>query len=275
VVTLDGRKAEDRQTAWAGADVFCSLSDNIQETFGIVPIEAMAAGLPVVVSDWDGYKDTVRDGVDGFLVPTAQPADPACALAPSEAYEDGRLTYDRYIGHAHLMVGVNVARCTEALVCLIHAPALRERMGAAGRARAREVYDWTVVMAQYQALWAEQEARRVAAQPSARQQRAPAFTNPLSLFDHYPSQPLTAQSLLWRDPAFDAARMGAVRGLTLWDLAQGRLADAAALQTALTQLPAPGEPGWSVAQWAQAQGWQLPFALRQAVWLHKVGAVLC
>jgi alpha-maltose-1-phosphate synthase len=51
VVTLDGRKAEDRQTAWAGADVFCSLSDNIQETFGIVPIEAMAAGLPVVVSD--------------------------------------------------------------------------------------------------------------------------------------------------------------------------------------------------------------------------------
>jgi hypothetical protein len=69
--------------------------------------------------------------------------------------------------------------------------------------------------------------------------------------------------------------MGAVRGLTLWDLAQGRLADAAALQTALTQLPAPGEPGWSVAQWAQAQGWQRPFALRQAVWLHKVGAVLC
>ncbi len=33
-----------RETAWASADVFCSLSDNIQETFGIVPIEAMAAG---------------------------------------------------------------------------------------------------------------------------------------------------------------------------------------------------------------------------------------
>ena len=65
VITLDGRKAEDRETAWAGADVFCSLSDNIQETFGIVPIEAMAAGLPVLVSDWDGYKDTVRHGVDG------------------------------------------------------------------------------------------------------------------------------------------------------------------------------------------------------------------
>ena len=49
-VTLDGRKAEERGKAWAAADVFCSLSDNIQETFGISPIEAMAAGLPVVVS---------------------------------------------------------------------------------------------------------------------------------------------------------------------------------------------------------------------------------
>ena len=28
----------------------------------------MAAGLPVVVSDWDGYRDTVRDGVDGFRI---------------------------------------------------------------------------------------------------------------------------------------------------------------------------------------------------------------
>jgi alpha-maltose-1-phosphate synthase len=275
VTHIDGRTPGVTRQAFASADVFMSLSDNIQETFGLTPLEAMAAGLPVIASDWDGYRETVRDGVDGFLVPTAQPADPACALAPSEAYEDGRLSYDRYIGHAHLMVGVNVPRCTEALVRLIQEPALRERMGAAGRARAREVYDWTVVMAQYQALWAEQEARRVAAQPSALQQRAPAFTNPLSLFDHYPSQPLTAQSLLWRDPAFDAARMTAVRGLTLWDLAQGRLADAAALQGALDQLPAPGEPGCSVAQWAQAHRWNTPMALRQAVWLHKVGAVLC
>ena len=61
VVTLDGLEAAARHTAWAGADVFCSLADNIQETFGITPIEAMAARLPVVVSDWDGYKDTVRD----------------------------------------------------------------------------------------------------------------------------------------------------------------------------------------------------------------------
>ncbi len=74
VVTLNRRIATAHQTAWTGADVFCVLSDNIQETFDITPIEAVVAGLPVVVSDWDGYKDTVRAGIDGFRIPTSMPA---------------------------------------------------------------------------------------------------------------------------------------------------------------------------------------------------------
>ena len=38
---------------------FLSLVDCLQETFGLTPVEAMASGLPVVVSDWNGYRDTV------------------------------------------------------------------------------------------------------------------------------------------------------------------------------------------------------------------------
>ena len=45
-----------------------SLSDNIQETFGLTPLEAMASGIPVIVSDWDGYRSTVRDNKDGFRI---------------------------------------------------------------------------------------------------------------------------------------------------------------------------------------------------------------
>lgn len=67
---LDGRDAALRPAAWAAADLFTSLSDNIQETFGLTPVEAMAAGKPVVISEWNGYRETMQDGVQGFMVPT-------------------------------------------------------------------------------------------------------------------------------------------------------------------------------------------------------------
>ena len=46
-----------------------SLVDCLQETFGLTPIEAMASRLPVVVSDWNGYRDTVVEGRTGYRVP--------------------------------------------------------------------------------------------------------------------------------------------------------------------------------------------------------------
>ena len=201
VVTLDGRSAEARQTAWAGADVFCSLSDNIQETFGITPIEAMAAGLPVVVSDWDGYKDTVRHGVDGYRIPTLMPQ-PGLAhdLAMRHALELD--SYDLYCGHSCLLVAVDIDAAAQAFTQLFQNPALRQQMGQAGRARAQEVYDWKTVIGQYEALWAELRERRLAAgkaTPTMAQARPhpwPARLEPLHGFAAYPSQTLGLQTRL-------------------------------------------------------------------------------
>jgi hypothetical protein len=86
---VEGRDDAARRQAWAAGDVFVSLSDGIQETFGLTPIEAMAAGLPCVVTDWNGYRDTVRDGVDGFRVPTWAPA-PGRPARPSRASSRAR-----------------------------------------------------------------------------------------------------------------------------------------------------------------------------------------
>ncbi|MBS0333790.1 MAG: glycosyltransferase family 4 protein, partial [Proteobacteria bacterium] len=71
---VDGRPPDVRHAIWSVADFFISFSDNIQESFGLTPVEAMAAGLPCIVTDWDGYRDTVRHGEDGFRVDTAAPA---------------------------------------------------------------------------------------------------------------------------------------------------------------------------------------------------------
>ncbi|MBM3582500.1 MAG: glycosyltransferase family 4 protein, partial [Alphaproteobacteria bacterium] len=158
-VLLDGRKDESRKRAWAAADIFCSLSDNIQETFGLTPIEAMAAGLPSVVTDWNGYRDTVRDGVDGFRVPTFMPAPGAGSdLAARHALDID--TYDIYIGCVAQLVAVDEEAAQAALIRLIENPELRKEMGAAARARTKATFDWSVVLASYRALWAELAARR-------------------------------------------------------------------------------------------------------------------
>lgn len=199
VITLDGRQASARQTAWAGADVFCSLSDNIQETFGIVPIEAMAAGLPVVVSDWDGYKDTVRHGVDGFRISTCMPQDGlATDLALRHALEVD--TYDMYCGHTCSLVSVDIEATAQAFVQLFESAELRQRMGQAGKQRAQQLYDWRAIIAQYEALWQEQTQLRLAAQ-TAKQGAAlrhawPARTDPFFAFESYPTQTLKPTSML-------------------------------------------------------------------------------
>ena len=67
---LDGASAADRKATLSGADIFLFPIDNVQETFGLAPIEAMAAGLPLIVSDWDGMKDTVTPEV-GIRIPVS------------------------------------------------------------------------------------------------------------------------------------------------------------------------------------------------------------
>jgi phosphatidylinositol alpha-mannosyltransferase len=88
------------------------------ESFGMVLVEAMAAGLPVVASRIPGYTEVVREGLDGILVPPREPRAAAAAVA--------RVLDER---------------------------GLAEALRAAGRDRARS-FDWSVVVARLEALYA-------------------------------------------------------------------------------------------------------------------------
>jgi phosphatidylinositol alpha-mannosyltransferase len=96
---------EDKVRYFASADIFCAPNTG-QESFGIVLLEAMAAGVPIVASDIHGFKRVVERNVQGLLV---EPRN-ARALAA-------------------------------ALYSLANDPDLRHEMGEAGRARAPE-FSW-------------------------------------------------------------------------------------------------------------------------------------
>jgi hypothetical protein len=194
---LDGRIAAERQKAWAVADVFCSLSDNIQETFGITPIEAMAAGLPVVVSDWDGYKDTVRDGIDGFRIQTLMPeAGLGKDLAFRHALEID--SYDLYCGFTSALIAVDVQAAADAFVLLFESCELRQKMGASARERARSVYDWKIIIGQYEELWGNLNELRAmkSTEINSLKHPWPARMDPFFAFANYPTQTLTLDTNL-------------------------------------------------------------------------------
>jgi phosphatidylinositol alpha-mannosyltransferase len=71
---------DDLPGLYAGSDIYCAPGLG-GETLGIVLLEAMASGTPVVASRIPGYDETVRDGVDGILVPPGDPEALASALA--------------------------------------------------------------------------------------------------------------------------------------------------------------------------------------------------
>ena len=277
VRTLDGRLAEHRQTAWAGADVFCSLSDNIQETFGIVPIEAMAAGLPVVVSDWDGYKDTVRHGTDGFRIATCMPdAGLGGDLALRHALQVD--TYDMYCGHTCSMVSVDIEATAQAFVQLAQSAELRQRMGQAGKERAQSVYDWSVIIAQYEDLWQQQTQLRLAVQSKAPQaqlaQAWPARLDPFQAFAAYPSsvlKPTTQLALVDASADLAMARVNQYKGLAMVNFAKWVLPSDSEI-AAVLQL---AESGPCTAQ-ALVQGVaadRQAFVFRALVWLMKLGVL--
>lgn len=70
----------DAQRSALLAAAACVLYTPENEHFGIVPLEAMAAGRPVVACDSGGPKETVVDGTTGFLCPP-EPAAFAAAMA--------------------------------------------------------------------------------------------------------------------------------------------------------------------------------------------------
>lgn len=210
---VDGDDAGLYAAAYAGADIFISLADNLQETFGITPLEAMAAGLPVLVSDWNGYRDTVRNGIDGFRIATWAPAaGPAARIAALYEITDN---YDFHSSRTCTLVSMDMAQLVNRLSQLVDNPDLRREMGEAGRLRATQEFDWRVIYQRYGALFDELAARRASAVSSDRRAwlaQAPAahfaHDDPFRRFSSYATRAVSGETIVKAMPGADAAKYG-------------------------------------------------------------------
>lgn len=174
----------------AAADLAISLVDNTQETFGLAVAEAMAAGLPVVASDWNGYKDLVRSGIDGFLVPTKWNS-LAEELSPRLGWAShlGLLDFPMAAGCLAQLVQLDLSAAVAAIVSILNQPAMRRAMGAAAKIRAEKEFSYEIVMDKYQQLFESLEEKRAEASPTDFAKSSPSVSyDPVNAFAAYPSK---------------------------------------------------------------------------------------
>jgi starch synthase len=109
---------------YSNARVFCCPS--VYEPFGIINLEAMACGAPVLASATGGIKEVVVDGETGYLVPFSQDPVTSFPLDPEKFARD-------------LAAGINR---------LLEDPEKCKRFGLAGRKRVEATFSWTAIAQQ-------------------------------------------------------------------------------------------------------------------------------
>lgn len=211
---LPHQGAARRLAALSAAEMFLFPIDNLQESFGIAPVEAMAAGLPIIASDWDGIRDTV-DGGAGIRIPVTG-ARVEHVTGTGLRYHGGTDNYIQYLGQLSAVTAIDVPKMADAVRAVMTEPDLRARMGAAGRARARALFDWAVVVPAMQDLFAELDAIRRRADPARHPPipaaRLPVAPSPAAYFAAFPTRALPRDQIFrWTGGDVPVARLWELR----------------------------------------------------------------
>jgi D-inositol-3-phosphate glycosyltransferase len=189
-----------REDLYAASDIFFSPADHLQETFGLTILEAMAHGLPIVASDWGGYRDLVQHGRTGFLVSTfwGGRLDDFGTMAGIDAMTS---TYD-----VSRRTVVNLAEAEQVLIDLIKDEQLRRSMGQAARKRVEAHFTWPTVISRYRGLWEELAEIRARTPGSKRKLPSPRGHDYRHIFAHYPTWQVSGHDRVSARVSLDHAR---------------------------------------------------------------------
>lgn len=213
VVLFPNFPEEAKTKLYGASDFYLSAVDNFQETFGLSVVEAMACGLPVICSDFSGYRDLVVNGRTGYLVETVWPERlPGFVLENLGVLDESLASF--YMAQC---VALDLGRLEDAILKLFRDDDARMRMGREAQRRAR-AYRWREVIGSYESFWDElrQEARK--AEPrGSKAMRNPLVSDPSLIFSHYPTRRLKASDRVTRTPLGKEALKGAFQPLRYED----------------------------------------------------------
>lgn len=175
VVLIPNFSPKIKSYLYQAADLALSLVDNYQETFGLSIIEAMASGLPIIATDFDGYRDSIFHNENGFLIPTLASQTMPDFLRHTRGILDPSIV--RFFDAQ--AVGFDLEVLESALTCLLQNPELRRSMGEKA-VKISNGYHWKGIIARYEDFW------------SYLLEKAAHHTAPLTIHDCFQGGSLTA-----------------------------------------------------------------------------------
>ena len=178
----------DMHKYFSALDIFVSPCDHIGETFGITPIEAMSCGVPVVVSDWNGYKETIRNGYNGFKIPTYWHE--ACDFHDiSYELDDFTRKYSIF----SQTVAVDIPSFVKTLRRLFDEEELRTKISANGREWILNNYSWEKIIGKYERLWRQKYEESSSYSMRKKKERKRVLYD---TFSHYSTRALSEQDFV-------------------------------------------------------------------------------
>ena len=176
---------EKKTDLYHAADFFVSVADNPQETFGLTLLESMSAATPMVVSEFNGYRELCSDEA-GIRVPTIWTGFEHMDIV--EPIMDQR-TFHKMAAQC---VVVDTGRLATALKRMFCNKNLRKQKGAAAKQRFENMYSHKVIIKQLESLWDELKSdfkvQKTATDPLA--------IKMFSSFSHYVTRQISSDELV-------------------------------------------------------------------------------
>lgn len=250
----------------SACELFISPSDNLQETFGLSVVEAMAAGCVPLVSDFDGYRELVVHEQTGLLLPTTWSEVPD-VLTDLDPFLP--LHHPYYLAQGFC---VDFQAAISGICGLLAQPERLETMARAARAHAQS-FRWSQLIPRIESLWRTLKHEALGSHWKPTDQPHPLFPDNGQAFAHYPTRRLDP-TLRLRPSAWGIRQRGLGRvpelgreirlllspDLLLRLIEQLEASSASgitlsALEKALAELQVPGDILNYHVAWLLKQGW--------------------